>query len=261
MPKLFIMFQKEPLTKSFSGDKRSAVIVFCFLLHCLFMPYYAIAQDGLNNGYPILFRGAVIDAVTQAPIEGVQYFSDRQAVTDAGGLFSFYAHVHDTILFECDGYRKIFFVVADTLKAREYTMGLFMNPDTLFISEVFIIPRIGDLRTAIMTNPPTRSTEEMNATNNLKLSAYQSIVGINQLGNPDANYQLIRQQQKVNAYEKGGIPSASMVGISPFTILPAIYMLMKGLPENPAPPAPYLSAKEIQELRDIQKKVSGYIKQ
>src|SRR5512133_3399690 len=111
MPKLFIMFQKGALMKSFSGNKKSAVIIFCFLFHCLFMTDCAIAQDDINNGYPILFRGAVVDAVNQTPIEGVQYFSDRQAVTDAGGLFSFYAHVHDTILFECDGYRTISFLV------------------------------------------------------------------------------------------------------------------------------------------------------
>jgi len=216
-----------------------------------------MAQEEIIGSQPILFRGVVVDAVTQEPVEGVQYFSDRQAATDANGLFSFYAHIHDTIIFECKGYRKTLFLVSDTLKAREYTMGLFLNPDTLFISEVVVIPRLGDLKTFMMTDTPVRSTEEMNATNNLKLSAYQSIAGIDQLGNPDANYQLLKQQQKTNAYEKGGIPSDKMVNLSPFTIIPVIYTLMRGLPEMPAPPAPYLSSKELGELRNIHKKISG----
>ena len=37
------------------------------------------------------------------------------------------------------------------------------------------------------------------------------------------------------AYEKGGIPSDQTVGLNPLLVIPAAYLLIKGLPEKPGP--------------------------
>jgi len=59
---------------------------------------------------------------------------------------------------------------------------------------------------------------------------------------------MIRQKQKYDAFEKGGIPSDQMVALSPFMLLPAAYLLIRGLPEQPEPPGPVITDKELQEL-------------
>jgi hypothetical protein len=249
MQKLYIMYPKEHSKRLFFVN--STLSEFYLLLFFLLFSTGVSAQQVDYNIRPILFRGVVVDAFTQNPIEGVQYFSDRQASTDSRGMFSFYAHIHDTVVFKYTGYKDVNFILSDTLHGSEYTVGIFMNPDTLFISEVVILPHIGNLKSEIFSNPSTPDFETINAQNNLRISAYQGIVGINKLGDPSTNYEVLRQKQRTDAYEKGGIPSDRMVGLSPFTIIPVLYMLIKGMPEKPEPPTPNLSPKELKELQEI----------
>ena len=63
---------------------------------------------------------------------------------------------------------------------------------------------------------------------------------------------LFGSRQKVDAYERGGIPSDKIAGISPLMLIPAAYLLIHGLPEKPAA----YGAETIQqdELDQIQKK-------
>ena len=42
-----------------------------------------------------------------------------------------------------------------------------------------------------------------------------------------------------------------MVSLSPFTIIPLIYILAKGLPEDPEPPKPYISVRELEKIRNM----------
>jgi hypothetical protein len=90
-----------------------------------------------------------------------------------------------------------------------------------------------------------------NARYNVAISAYQGRTTQGKLGDPTTNYDLIRQRQKVNAYEKGGIPSDKIVGISPFLLVPAAYLFIHGVPEKTAPLEQKLTD---QELDQIQKK-------
>jgi len=199
----------------------------------------------------MLFRGIVFDGVSQQPLEGVKYTSDSIRFTDSRGMFSFYARTSDTIIFEHPGYRSFVLFVPDTLHAREYTTAVYMHPDTVMIGEVVIIPYMGNLKYEIMSAPPKNDVQSLNAANNLRISAYQGLTGINKLGDPSSNYRMLQEKQKINAFEKGGIPSDQMVSLSPFIVVPAIYLLIKGLPETPAPPKPYLSPRELEDLQKI----------
>jgi hypothetical protein len=245
------MCQKEPSKRLFFANNRLSEFYLFIIFFLLLFSNGVSAQQVDHNKRPILFRGVVVDAFNQNPIEGVQYYSDRQASTDSRGMFSFFAHIRDTVVFRHTGYRDVNFILSDTLRENEYTAGIFMNPDTLFISEVVILPHIGNLKAEIFSKPSTPDYANINAQNNLKLSAYQGIVGINKMGDPSTNYEILKQKQRIDAYEKGGIPSDRMVSLSPFTIIPFIYMLVKGTPEKPEPPTPNLTPKEIQEINDI----------
>jgi hypothetical protein len=80
------------------------------------------------------------------------------------------------------------------------------------------------------------------------LSAYQGRISQGKLGDPASNYEFLRQKQKADTYEKGGIPSDKMVGISPFMLLPAAYLLINGLPDKPPTLKPQITRQEIDQL-------------
>ena len=88
-----------------------------------------------------------------------------------------------------------------------------------------------------------------NARYNVAISAYQGKTSQGKLGDPVTNYGLIRQQLKVNAYEKGGIPSDQIAGISPLLLIPAAYLLIHGVPEKPAPFEHSLTDKEVEQIQ------------
>lgn len=249
MRTVFTTSPRGRLTRSsFAGNTTiglSAILFYLFVLS----PRPATAQQ---TG-PILFHGVILDADTRQPLTGAHYriSGGRGGAADSRGMFSLYARFHDTITITCVGYKEYRMTVQDTLRAREYIAGIYLNSDTLMIAEVVVIPRIGNIRAEIMAERPATDQELINATNNLRLSAYQGIVNASKLGDPDTNYELLRQKQRYEAYEKGQIPAGQMLAVSPFTLIPLIYLLAVGLPEDPEPPVPYISAREMERLRAV----------
>lgn len=191
-----------------------------------------------------IFQGKVVDAATFQPLPGSQIFINRQfsSASDDDGEFSVFVRVADTVVFSMLGYKSQSLAVSDTLLKGGTIAGIFMTGDTLSIGEVVIIPRLSNLRYEIM-NTPSRLTPEMeNARQNVAVSAYQGRTTTGQLGNPDSNYEFLRQQQRTRAYERGGIPSDRIVGLSPFMLL------INGLPTKPAPMKPRISDQELDEM-------------
>jgi hypothetical protein len=218
------------------------------------------SQQNANSETRILFHGIVKDAGTFSPISNSQILINREfySVSSNDGTFSFYVNRMDTVLFRHLGYKSAFLNVSDTLAGREFVAGIFMNSDTISIGEVIIVPRFSNLKSEIM-NAPTKIPATMeNARYNVALSAYQGRTTQGKLGDPATNYELLRQRQKVYAYEKGGIPSDKMIGISPLLLIPAAYLLIHGLPEKPVP---FEQKPTSQELEQIQKKFMETLKQ
>ncbi len=247
-----IVFTTSPrgrLTRSFFAGNASTVLSAFICLLLLLTPRPAAAQQP----DPILFHGVILDADSRQPLTGAHYMirGRTAGAADSRGMFSLYARFHDTITFTSVGYKEHHMTVQDTLHAREYVAAIYLTSDTLMIGEVVVIPRIGNIRAEIMSERPATGQELINATNNLRLSAYQGLVNASKLGDPASNYELIRQKQRYEAYEKGQIPASKMVSLSPLTLIPLIYILAKGLPEEPEAPAPYISAREMESLRAV----------
>jgi hypothetical protein len=167
------------------------------------------------------------------------------------GAFTIRVNKRDTVVFSHLGYQPASFYVSDTLAGREFMAGVYMKTDTLSIGEVIIVPRIQNLKYDIFKAPSATSTEMENAKYNMEISAYQGRIGMNRLGDPASNYSLIQQKQRINAYEKGMIPSDRIVGLSPLLLIPAAYLLINGFPEKEAP---FKSNLTRQELDQIHKK-------
>ncbi|NMC37893.1 MAG: hypothetical protein GYA41_06190 [Bacteroidales bacterium] len=201
----------------------------------------------------VRLQGIVRDAISLSPLTGSQIFINRNffGVTDTTGIFSMLLARKDTVEFRLLGYRPAMFFLSDTLHGRDYMAGIYLNTDTIQIAEVIIVPRLANLRSEIFRAPAPISQEMENAKTNLALSAYQAKVSHGKLGDPLSNYEIIKGMQRTVAYEKGQIPSSAIAGISPFLIIPAIYLIMNGLPQKPMPMKPDLTE---EELNHIQKK-------
>lgn len=231
-----------------------------FISICLTIIFSSVSGQVKDNAaIKILFQGKVFDAGTLLPLVDTRLSVNEQftSVSKTDGSFALYVNIHDTLAFTRIGYRPVMVVINDTLVGKQYIAGIFMNVDTLDIGEVIIVPRNSSLRSAIMNARSTTSPEIENARNNVAISAYQGRTTTGKLGDPASNYQLLRQQQKINAFEKGGIPSDRIAGISPFMLLPAAFLLFNGFPESPDSFKPDISDDELNRIMKEYLKRSG----
>ncbi len=226
--------------------KRALVILNCFLVVC----GTASSQLQKEREPGLVFYGVVLDASTLTPIPNSQIFINNsfRGVSEKDGSFALRVMRSDTLRFSVLGYKSVIFNVSDTLSGNEFNTGIFMKADTLQIGEVIILPRMINLRSELMGPLPDPNPAMDNARFNMAVSRYQGITGQGSLGDPAANYEIIRQKQRIEAYEKGGIPSDKMIGLSPFLLIPAAYLLIHGLPEPSPPLKPGLTKQELDQI-------------
>ncbi len=221
-------------------------ISFFLIIHSCF------CQENANSGIRFLFHGMVMDAKTLSPIPNSQILINREfsSVSSANGNFAFYVNRNDTVLFKHLGYKSTLLFVGDTLAGQEFIAGIYLNSDTLAIGEVVIVPRFKNIKSEILNARSKTSSQMENARYNVAMSAYQGRTTQGELGDPASNYQLLHQRQKINAFERGGIPSDRIVGISPLLLLPAAYLLIHGLPEKPPAFDQELTDQELVQIRE-----------
>jgi hypothetical protein len=228
--------------------KRIFLIIFsiCIIIQS------GLSQKKENAGIRIPFNGLVMDANTLSPIANSQIIINGafSSVSGSDGTFAFYVNRNDTVVFKSLGYKSTILYVNDTLSGREFIVGIYMNSDTLSIGEVVIVPRLTNLKYEILNARSNTPAIMENARYNVAVSAYQGRNSQRSLGDPATNYELLRQKQKTDAYERGGIPSDKMVGISPLLLIPAAYLLIHGLPEKPAPLKQQLTIQEVNQIHN-----------
>jgi hypothetical protein len=225
--------------------KKACIVLFMTLI-CNTFGYGQSVKTQENK---IIFSGIVRDAATLSPLPNSQISINRSfvAVSDEEGTFSIVVNRRDSVVFSILGYRPAYFYVSDTLTGRNFMAGVYMKTDTLSIGEVIVVPRMQSLKYDIFKAPAT--TPEMeNAKYNMAISAYQGRMGITQLGDPASNYSIVQQKRLRDASEKGTIPSDRMVGLSPFMLVGAVYLLINGLPEKPAPMKSSLTRQELDQI-------------
>lgn len=227
------------------------IVLIISSLCIFFLPGFGQGKE--NSDARILFRGLVIDATTLSPISNSQIMLNNSFTATSGvdGSFSLYVNRSDTVIFRSLGYKETVMNISDTLYGREYLTGIYLNSDTISIGEVVIIPAYKNLRSEILNAKSSTPAGMDNARYNVAVSAYQGKNSQNVLGDPMDNYSVISQRQKVDAFEKGGIPSEHMVGINALIFIPAAYLLIHGLPET-APPM--TSPLTVDETTRIHKK-------
>lgn len=220
------------------------LFILLFLLSLLSL---SSGQELSHRVKSILFHGIIVDADTKMPLTGSQILINKSfsSVSDKEGKFAFYVDRLDTVKFSMLGYKSAIFLISDTLKGSEFITGVYLNSDTLSIGEIVIVPRFRNLKSDLLNTRTRPDPQVANARYNLEVSAYQGKITQNKLGDPATNFEFLRQKQFAEAYTKGQIPSDRILGLSPFMVIPAVYLLMNGLPDKPSPLQPSLSDYEI----------------
>lgn len=230
-----------------------------FLLINLFIAEKIICQDNFT-GKSVVLSGVVFDAKTLKPLPDTRIVRNTNIllISGADGSFSLNVNKNDTVTFRNLGYKPARLIVSDTLPGRELIAGVYLHTDTLKAGEVIISPRLLNLKTEIFSPKAESDPEIENARFNIAVSAYQGRQSQSMLGDPSANYELLRQKQRIDAYEKGGIPSDRILGLSPLMLIPAAYLLLNGFPQ----PAPAMkSGLTQQEINQIHKKYLQKLKE
>jgi hypothetical protein len=225
----------------------------CILLLFLIMSYLpGFGQVKEKAGLRILFRGIVLDATELNPVPNTQIMINKvfSSVSVDDGSFTFYAYRKDTVVFRSLGYKPETLRVSDTLQAVEFIVGIYLQKDTMSIGEVVIVPRNVNLKSEILNSPSKTPQTFENARYNVAVSAYQGKTSTGTLGTPGDNYAILNQKQKINSFERGGIPSENTVALNAFLLIPAAYLLFKGIPEKPASYKPTLSDNEVDQINN-----------
>jgi len=209
-------------------------------------------QDTTRVKPLVQVSGVVIDAITEEIISNAQYSISGKGggVTDAFGQFLLFARQGDSVEFRMVGYKSSVLTLDESIIAASYITLIAMVTDTLQIGEIIIFPQLASLRTIANSSTILDSKEYENARNNIALGVHQGLTGQSRLGDPATNYAVLLEKHKIEAYEKGGIPSDKMVTLSPFMIIPAYYLLMNGLPDPPRAPKAGISNQDLTKLRN-----------
>jgi hypothetical protein len=231
--------------------------ILLLLILTSFFHYSGICQERDNHGSGFLFHGIVMDANTLLPLPNTQIIINNSLseVSSSDGTFGLYVLRYDTVIFGHLGYKQVFWIVGDTLTGREFAAGIYMRTDTVSIGEVIIVPRYNNLKSQILNSPSKIPSTMENARYNVAISAYQGKTTTGTLGDPESNYNLLHKRQSIAAYEKGGIPSDAIAGFSPLILIPAAYMLLHGLPEKPSSFQKKLTTEEMEQIKELYKKV------
>jgi hypothetical protein len=234
--------------------KLAANILFGLLLA---LPVFSQEKD--KTAIRILLHGLVMDSKSLAPLPGSQLSVNRRfsAVTDDYGAFALYVNIFDTVAVTRLGYKPVQMIVSDTLLGKPHVAGIFLSTDTIEIAEVVIIPRVLNLKSEILNPKVSTSPQTENARYNVAVSAYTGRTTTGMLGDPATNYSVIREKQKIDAFEKGGIPSDQIAGISPFMLIPALNLLLNGLPDRPPAYKPDISDYELDQIRKTFMRLPG----
>ncbi len=220
---------------------------------------FVSAQMTERSDINLLFKGVVFDASSLTPIPESQIFvnGEFKVAGDKSGAFVIQVQKRDSVEVKVLGYKQVIFKISDTLSGRQFVTGIYMNTDTLSIGEVVIMPRLADLRSEMLRAPSSSHPEIENARYNLAVSAYQGKISQSILGDPASNYEVLKQRHRIEAYEKGGIPSDKIAGFNPFILVPAAYLLLNGIPSPPKPMKPDLTKLEIDQIHKKYLESSG----
>lgn len=182
----------------------------CIVLLCLLGVSKSRAQTDSTANYNLVqISGVVVAADSIRPIPFVNIFiknSSRGTTSDYFGYFSLVAKENDSLVFSCVGYRRIMYVVPDTLSDQRYVLMQMLSTDTIHLSETVIYPwptreqfREAFLNLHVPDDDMARAERNLNRETLAEKYAVMPMDG-------SMNHKYFMQQQSARLYSAGQLP-------------------------------------------------------
>jgi len=144
-------------------------VIFQIVIFIIF-PLILCAQT--NETSLIKYSGSVLssDSLMPVPFVNIKILgTNRSVVSDSKGLFSFIASKEISLIFFCLGYKTAYFNVPDTISNDHYSIVVRMQPDTLVLKTISILPwqTYEQFKTAFVTTEIDKKAMD-NADKNIK---------------------------------------------------------------------------------------------
>lgn len=99
------------------------------------------AQGQFIENDTIRFGGMVFDENKQAmPNAHILINSKRGTLTSSTGFFDMKVNARDTITVSYVGYKRLNYIIPDSMSRVGYVTGIFLKRDTLSLSEIIVLP-------------------------------------------------------------------------------------------------------------------------
>src|SRR5688500_14263636 len=123
--------------------KTGHILLFFFLLVYSIPVGAQTKTSKITSDSLIQFSGIVIERDSLKPVSFTKIMivnTKRGTTSDFYGYFSFVAKVNDTIEFSAAGFKKVKFVIPDSLTTNRYSLIQVMTMDTIILKETVIYP-------------------------------------------------------------------------------------------------------------------------
>jgi len=189
---------------------KSFTITFIFLLT---IGLSMLAQETTNDSLRV--TGIVLEQDSLNTLPYSRFKLDSQDFSsDEKGQFSFWAKKGEVVRFSHLGYKDTYIQINDSLKHRNYILGVFLTRDTFQISEVIVMPRYERLSLEAKTMPLIITPEVAYATNNVRSSTHQALTQTPLKMDAEMNQRMVLQEQTWSTVYKTQIPPDRTIGIT-----------------------------------------------
>ncbi|HNQ62299.1 MAG TPA: carboxypeptidase-like regulatory domain-containing protein [Bacteroidia bacterium] len=190
-------------------------IIYLFLAVFLWMNSNVLGQDKTEqNKNLVQFSGVVVttDSLLPIPFTSIMIRNTfRGTISDYYGFFSFVARMGDTVEFSALGYKRMNFVIPDTLSDHRCSLIQMLAKDTFLLKEIVIFPwptkeqfKEAFLQLQIPADDITRAQRNLDAE---QLGVLSSMMPMD--GSMNFKYQM--EQQSSRLYYSGQLPPNNLL--------------------------------------------------
>lgn len=196
--------------------------------------FYFISVLGQTNQERFIQLSGIITDEDQRPVQGVAVISrklHRGAVSERSGIYSITTAPGDTIFYRALGYKRYHTVIPRTYSERRCMVDIVLEPDTIPIAEVTIMPwRNYDEFIKDMTKEKAVDPVIENMNENLA-SIYVAITNQSNLNiSPEAGFRSTMEQNFTTMSTRNQYPVNNL--LNPFAWSRFISEIKKGLLKN-----------------------------
>jgi len=187
-----------------------------------------------------------VDSLFTLPFAKYNINNKISYVSDNKGQFGFWAKPGDLVSFSYVGFKTLYLPIVDSLNQNNIVMGVFLSRDTIQLSEVVIIPQLGNPEAMAKNMPLLSRPEDVVAQRNVDMSVYQAKTQPEAEWDAEMNQKNFIQARSNDVAYRTQVQSGQMVGVGNVSIEQAA--TESRIRKIKAPQLSYISQQEWESL-------------